>query len=705
MPARIPTGPRPLYAATMPWAMVLTVLLAAAWGGLVVAEAALGDGLATVVLWSTFAAVPVALGLLVAARRPRLVVGPLLASAGVGAAANGFGDRYLALVAAGTPPRGAAWVVPLLLQMNWMLFFVPFALLALVFPDGRLPGRRWRPVAACLVVFPVLSAVLTAFAPGPYRDPVAAFPHTLGTWPQWTVVPAMASSVVFLLLLGAAAWAPVRRRRRSRDPVERARLRWLILAGLWLPVTLLLCWASYLLLGSPDLVVVGLVGTYLCLPAATAVAILRHGLYDVDRAYAVTLTWSAVAACLLGIYTLVVFVVGAVAGQGSAPTAAAATAVCAAALAPLLSRLRRLVDARVDPVRRAALEAVAALTSGSRDGTARPEELRDRLRTALGDPTLQVGYRPPGDDPGTPVDADGLPLPPTAGVEVPVVRAGRRVGVLAVSAGSRALLREIADAVALLVEVVCLRQEAHRALAEAEAGRARLLQVSDAERRRLERDLHDGAQQRLVSLGMTLRLAQRRFAADPSTGEVDRVLDAAVDELGTAVAELRRIAHGLRPSGLDDGLPAALRGLTAAMPLPVTLDVVDETAPVRRAVPDPVAVGAPPAAPPREEAPVGEDRYWLDVPDPVALTAYYVVGETLANTVRHAGATGVEVRVARDADRIHVRVRDDGVGGAVVLPGHGLHGLADRVAAAGGTLAVRSDAGGTEVRAELPCGS
>ncbi|MEU6698238.1 histidine kinase [Pseudonocardia sp. NPDC046786] len=699
----------------MPWPRALTLLLAGAFGALVAADALLADRsgapVAVALLTALPALVPVALGLLVAARRPRLVVGPLLALAGAGAAANGAADRYLAAVAAGSPPAGAWWVVPLLLQLSWMLFFVPFALLALVFPDGRLPGRRWWPVAAGLVAVPPLAAVLTAWAPGSYRDPVPDFPHPLGTGPGWTGPVALVLVLCLLPLLGAAAAAPVVRRRRSTDPVLRARLRWLILAGLWLPATLLLCWASYLLFDGPDLVVVSLLGTYLAIPAATAVAILRHGLYDVDRAYAATLTWSALAACLLAVYSLTAFAAGAAFGQGSAPAAAAATAICAAALAPLRVRLRRRIDARIDPARRAALDAVTELTGASRDGSARPEQLQDRLRAALGDPGLLVGYRPPGDDADALVDADGRPLPAVADrTAVPVVRDGRRVGVLAGAAGSRPLLREIAAAAALLVEVVCLRQEARLAQAEAEAGRARLLEVGDTERRRLERDLHDGAQQRLVSLGMTLRLAQRRVADDPAGTDVDGVLDAAVAEIGTAVAELRRIAHGLRPSGLDDGLPAALRGLTANLPVPVRLEVTDgsvrpDPAPVAA---DPVPVATGPGAAPPEPArlvPAGPDPDWLDVPDGIALTAYYVVGEALTNAVRHADADRVEVVASRSGGTLRVRVRDGGRGGATVRPGHGLHGLADRVAAAGGVLRVRSDGSGTEVHAELPCGS
>jgi signal transduction histidine kinase len=206
--------------------------------------------------------------------------------------------------------------------------------------------------------------------------------------------------------------------------------------------------------------------------------------------------------------------------------------------------------------------------------------------------------------------------------------------------------------------------------------RARLLQAGYRERRRLERDLHDGAQQRLVSLGMSIRIAQRHLS-DEGAGaraEIDGLLDQAVAELGTAVAELRAIAQGLRPLDLDSGLGPAIRSLTTALPIPVRLDVLDE-----------------------------------DVPDEVATTAYYVASEALANVVKHADAENIDVCVIRRDGHVVVRVSDDGRGGAVARPGSGLAGLVDRVAAAGGRFSVGQGVGtdtatGTMIEAVLPCG-
>ena len=155
---------------------------------------------------------------------------------------------------------------------------------------------------------------------------------------------------------------------------------------------------------------------------------------------------------------------------------------------------------------------------------------------------------------------------------------GTPIGVLVPGDGeaSPELLRDVATRAATMVEMVRLRLELARTLREVESSRARLVQIGYDERRRLERDLHDGAQQRLVSLGMAIRLAQRHL--DDGTVDVNGLLDQSVAELGTAVAELRQIAHGIRPSSLDDGLPAAVARLVRNVPITIDLEVDDSSA-------------------------------------------------------------------------------------------------------------------------------
>jgi PAS domain S-box-containing protein len=204
---------------------------------------------------------------------------------------------------------------------------------------------------------------------------------------------------------------------------------------------------------------------------------------------------------------------------------------------------------------------------------------------------------------------------------------------------------------------------------EIRASRARIVAAADAERRRVERDLHDGAQQRLVSLAMTLRLAQAQLPPGTDPG-LRSTLAAVSAELREALAELRDLARGIHPAVLSEqGLATALEALAMRAPLPVHV-----------------------ACPPQR------------LPEGVEATVYYVVAEALTNALRYAHASRVDVEVAATADAVAVRVRDDGVGGAREDAGSGLRGLADRVASAGGRLELSSPPGeGTTISAELPC--
>jgi signal transduction histidine kinase len=221
---------------------------------------------------------------------------------------------------------------------------------------------------------------------------------------------------------------------------------------------------------------------------------------------------------------------------------------------------------------------------------------------------------------------------------------------------------------ALSAENEQLNEELRAKVEELRASRARIVEAGYEERRRVERDLHDGAQQRLLALAMTLRLARGKLESEPAVSRA--LLDEAIEELATATGELRELARGIHPAVLTDrGLAAALGGLAGRSPLPVE---VLET--------------------PAERLPAA-----------VESAAYFVVAEALTNVARYAHAGGATVSVQRSDGVVEVEVRDDGVGGANPEAGTGLRGLRDRVAALGGELAVSSPAGdGTAVRASIP---
>jgi signal transduction histidine kinase len=297
-----------------------------------------------------------------------------------------------------------------------------------------------------------------------------------------------------------------------------------------------------------------------------------------------------------------------------------------------------------------------------------PEALRAALADALGDPSLALAYWLP--EPGRFVDASGRPVALLAGAWSEVELNGRRIAAIAHDpslADEPQLVRAAGAAAALALENQRLSAELRANIEELRASRARLVEAGDSERRRLERDLHDGAQSRLVALALTLRRARMK-ASDPR--EVVAILDESSAELQASLSELRELARGIHPAVLTDrGLGAALETLANRAPVPVRI------------------LGQPPG----------------ELPPPVTTAIYFVVSEALTNIAKYARANSATVAVRRAANTIVVEISDDGVGGADIAGGSGLRGLSDRVAALDGRLDLHSQPGeGTQVRAEIP---
>ncbi len=303
------------------------------------------------------------------------------------------------------------------------------------------------------------------------------------------------------------------------------------------------------------------------------------------------------------------------------------------------------------------------------------QSLRDALAAALGDRSLALVYW--RESVGHYVDYDGrpveLPAPDSGRVVAEVERDGRRVGAIIHDAElveERSLVRAAAASAALALDNERLEAELRARLEELHSSRARLVEVSMFERRRLERDLHDGAQQRLVALSLQLGLARRRIdeGRDEQAGEM---LDSARDELALALEELRELARGIHPAVLTErGLAAALESLAGRAAVAVNLERM----------------------PPER------------LPAAVEAAAYFVVAEALTNVAKYAGVSEANVRVDRENGFATVEVSDAGRGGADPSGGSGLRGLADRLAALDGRLEVHSPPGrGTIVRAKVPC--
>jgi signal transduction histidine kinase len=502
-------------------------------------------------------------------------------------------------------------------------------------------------------------------SPDPFLPPFEDRPHVFGTLPAAFGVLAFALLPVFAGLLVSSVLSLMVRFRRA-DPSVRAQIKWLGLAGLSVPLTLLAGWAGYLL-GHPDVVVVGLVVMNVAVPAVVTVAIVRQDLFDIDQLFSDGVRLTAIAGIVLAAYAATSGLLGLLLGGQSPIGVAAATVAAAVVLVPARRYVGAHLERRLYPARWRAEQAIQLLTMQTHAGTAEPEVLEARLRDALHDPGLQVGYLVPGSQEIYDHQGRALLVHENA---TPIERAGNRIGVLQPALPLRPrLARDVADSCALLVELVRLRLERAAALNDANVSRTRLLHAAYQERRRVVNDLHDGSQRRLVSLGVSLRIAQRHL--DDGTVNVDDLIEVSVAELGAVVAELRQLANGLRPSCLDDGLDAALAQLASLLPLAVDLDL---------------RAG--------------------DLSDEVSSTAYFVASEALTNAVKHSHANRLGLSAVQDQGTLRLTVSDNGGGGARVRTGHGLPGLQDRVAAHGGTLAISSPTGlGTLIDVLLPCAS
>jgi signal transduction histidine kinase len=619
-------------------------------------------------VYAVYAVTLAGAGALIASSHPANPIGWLFCGAALwnsvaADVAQGWGLRA---VESGWPGGTVGEVVAL---TSWIPGGIAIVLTFLLFPNGHLLRPAWRTlvwiqVAGILLATPgwALSADLGSdfvANTNPYAvdNPVVAALRLIGT----------------TLFLGsfAASVVPLTQRLRRSTGVERQQLKLFAFAAVCTVVIL----APAPILWNLTPVMRPLVAVALtAVPIATCVAILRYRLYDIDVVISRTLAYGVLTVLLAAAYVASVLVIGAAAGRDSAWATAGATLAVAALFGLLRRRVQDVVDRRFNRARYDALQQMTTFLEELRAGRATPDEVEQAMRAALGVDDLQVRLLLP--DSGLAVDLSGTPVgdDPGDGRRCwPIQHAGTTLGTLVAPAAlgqCGSLVPRVLDTGALAVEIARLRVGVRRQLEEVEASRARIVAAADEERRRLERDLHDGAQQRLVSIGLALRHAQHALgsAVDP---EVNRTLDGAVAEITVAIDELRGLAGGLRPAQLEDGLGPALRDLARRAPLPVEVDAKS-------------------------------DRYPADV----EIAAYFTACEGLTNAIKHACASKIVLRAFHKDGRLVVSVVDDGVGGALVTDGSGLTGLSDRVAAHGGTLRIDSVADhGTTLLAEFPCAS
>jgi signal transduction histidine kinase len=590
-------------------------------------------------------------GWVVVRREPTSAVGPALAWSSAGVATVMLVE-VLARSSYGDSPYPLADVARPLWVGIWPINLAGVLALLLVFPDGRLAAGRWAGLPAIFAVG-TAAMVTTSWNAREVGGRIVGGPS--GTWV--TVVGILGVAAIGSSLILAVASVVLRYRREDRT--HREQIRWLMLAA-GLTITCLLAGWAALALGAPLPVAFTpfLLGIVVLLPAAVGIAIVRHDLFDVDRVLGATTAWVLTLIGSATVFAAVVLLVGRVLGAstGLAPTAAAF--VTALALLPLQRYLALSTGRLMDRDRYVAVAEVERFAADVRAGVRQPEEVEDVFRAASRDPGLRLVLARPdtswADLCGAAVESPGGIAVRAHGAVIARIELGRD------TARARRRVAELARAGWVPIEVSRLRLELRDALTEAETGRTRLAEATAAERKRLERDLHDGVQPRLVATGMRLRSLQRGLGAEDSVE-----VDAAVVELEATVAELRRLAHGIRPSRLDDGLAEALASLRTPGPVPVQ-----------------VSVGKLP-----------------ELEDPQAMTAYFVASEGVANALKHADAGLIEVCARVSDGRLVVEVHDDGVGG---IPPLSLTGLRDRVQSLNGELSITSVPGnGSTIQAVL----
>lgn len=548
--------------------------------------------------------------------------------------------------------------------------FIPWlvllALILLYIPSGHLRGRGARIVALTAISGGVVSFVASLFSPYDgllQADPAIRNPLVPGDyadligWIRLTTLLALHAAllVAAAMLLG---------RFRSARGSARKQLRWMALASIAFPVLVVGAFAAAVLDNETLLAITG-GGFVAVIPIAAGLAIEQDHLFDIDRLISRGLTYSLLTAVLVACYAVVVVLVGeslSSLGGNSEVAIAVATLATVSIAGPARRQLQATLDKRFN---RREFDALSSIRRFIRQPPA-TTSVEDALREALDTEQLTIAYWI--DDRAQWVTEDGRPVAADpAGLIVE-----RRGGPIArvtfdESQVQRRILEALLTEAGSEVENARLRAASTLQLREVMESRVRILAAQLEERRRLERNLHDGAQQRLLAVALQLRASE----VSQDAARQSAAIDEAVGQLQLAVKELRDLANGLHPIALSDGgLAGAFEDLAGRTPIQVVLKV----------------------SPERFTAAIEE-------------AAWFIACEAVANAVKHAVASSVVIKAVRENGQLHLSIEDNGIGGADAS-GHGIRGLADRAEAAGGNLQVYPrPGGGTVVRAELPCAS
>jgi signal transduction histidine kinase len=625
--------------------------------------------------------VPV-LGIVIVNKRPKNAIGWVFIVAGIALALTSIGQTYAvhALRAdPGTLPAGRtlAWVSNVL----WPIPIVALIFLFLLFPTGHLPSPRWRPVAwLAVATYVVLTVGALILATAGWSDPfggIDAAAGSAGDVARVAILIAVLAEVVALLLSVASL---IVRFRRSTG-VERLQLKWFVSAAALAAVAF-----SVGIFVDSAVVSVFLSISLLFLYVAIGIAMVKHNLYDIDVIINKTITYGALAAFITAIYVVVVVVIGAVIGVTEG-VSLLATAVVAVAFQPIRRRAQQIANRLVYGERATPYEVLSRFSEHVGE-TYSDEDILVRMARLLAEGTgatsaavwLRVGdeVRPAAVWPTNGGIATAIPLvrgepPEVEGVTaaVPVRHQRELLGLLTVTKPPNEPLSSVEDKlVADLAAQAGLVLANSKLIEDLRASRQRLVAAQDEERRRLERNLHDGAQQQLVALAIRLKLA--RTTASKDLVEADRMLEQLEGDVTDALENLRELARGVYPPLLaDQGLTAAIDAQSRRSTVPVRVEAD------------------------------GIDRF----PQDIETAVYFCTLEALQNAAKYADAGQITVRLVQDDGELVLSVRDDGRGfdPAATPLGAGLQNMADRLAALDGRLIVRSrSGGGTTIEGRIP---
>jgi signal transduction histidine kinase len=678
--------------ARWPWVLLVLFALAAIAGLPLSAVNATGvvDDVPFVVAFGAFGLV----GALITSRDRRNRIGILFLWMSLAAGA-GFvcGEAATYLFDHGNRDGFAVTTTAMVSEAMWIVGILPtLALLPLLFPDGALPSRRWRPILWLLVG--ALAFVFLGFVLGSstlsgsadhVRVPNPAFVSALSGLSDlvegfffWT----------FLGVLAAAVTSLVLRFRRSRG-LERQQIKWFALAVVFLVVAMTVSEILYAFgIESVFLDIFLIAPAFLSLPAAAGIAVLRYRLYDLDVVVRKTVLYGLLVAVATAVYVVVVVGVGTVVGRDSPFLTMVAAVVLALGFQPARTRLAHVANRIVYGRRATPYEVLTEFSERVGDAYA-AEDVLPRMAQILGEGTgaevarvwlrqrhelRQAASWPSGSEASAPMPLEGDAIVPIGSETAIEVRdRGELLGALTVRMpasdpirpAKERLVRDLAAQAGLVLRNV-------RLVEDLRSSRQRLVAAQDEERRRLERNIHDGAQQQLVALAVKARLAKQLTERDPA--KAAEMLAQIESETQTALEDLRDLARGIYPPLLADrGLVAALESQSRKASLPISVEAN------------------------------GVGRY----PPDVEATIYFCTLEALQNVAKYAAADRTVIRLARANGSLSFEVEDDGRGfdPDAVASGSGLQGMADRLAAVGGSLEIRSAPGrGTTVAGRVPVG-